>query len=73
MKASGNLNKWKWLGVDGLNEFAGPKIRSAGWDRFVDFKGKTVGVIGTGSAAIEVVPQLQKQEIETVHALTDLD
>jgi cation diffusion facilitator CzcD-associated flavoprotein CzcO len=27
----------------------------------VDFKGKTVGVIGTGSTSVQIVPQLQKE------------
>lgn len=61
VNASGNLNKWKWPDIDGLHDFAGPKMHSARWDDSINFTGKTVGVIGTGSTAIQIVPQLQKK------------
>ena len=35
-------------------------MHSAKWDHSVDFEGKTVGVIGTGSTSVQIVPQLQK-------------
>jgi cation diffusion facilitator CzcD-associated flavoprotein CzcO len=35
-------------------------MHSAKWDHSVDFHGKTVGVIGTGSTSVQIVPQLQK-------------
>ncbi|KAH8805254.1 hypothetical protein F5884DRAFT_823017 [Xylogone sp. PMI_703] len=60
VNATGNLNKWKWPNIEGLHSFAGPMMHSARWDESVDFKDKVVGVIGTGSTAIQIVPQLQK-------------
>ncbi|KAH8691878.1 hypothetical protein BGW36DRAFT_431121 [Talaromyces proteolyticus] len=60
VNATGNLNKWKWPEIEGLHDFAGPKMHPSQWDESVDFAGKTVGIIGTGSTAIQVVPQLQK-------------
>ncbi len=35
-------------------------MHSAKWDHGVDFHGKTVGIIGTGSTSVQIVPQLQK-------------
>jgi cation diffusion facilitator CzcD-associated flavoprotein CzcO len=35
-------------------------MHSAKWDHSVELAGKTVGVIGTGSTSIQIIPQLQK-------------
>jgi cation diffusion facilitator CzcD-associated flavoprotein CzcO len=35
-------------------------LHSAKWDDSVKFSGKSVGVIGCGSSAIQIVPQIQK-------------
>ena len=35
-------------------------MHSAAWKNDIDLAGKTVGVIGTGSSSIQIVPQLQK-------------
>ncbi|KAI6781281.1 putative sterigmatocystin biosynthesis monooxygenase-like protein [Emericellopsis cladophorae] len=61
INGTGILNNWKWPDVEGLHDFAGAKMHSASWDHSVDFKGKTVGVIGTGSTSVQIVPQLQKE------------
>jgi cation diffusion facilitator CzcD-associated flavoprotein CzcO len=60
VNGTGILNNWAWPDVDGLHDFKGPKMHSAHWDHSVDFTGKTVGVIGTGSTSVQIVPQLQK-------------
>lgn len=44
VNGTGILNNWKWPDIEGLHNFAGPKMHSAAWDHSVDFKGKTVGV-----------------------------
>lgn len=61
VNGTGILNNWKWPDIPGVHDFAGPKMHSASWDHGVDFKGKTVGVIGTGSTSVQIVPQLQKE------------
>lgn len=61
INGTGILNNWKWPDIEGLHDFTGPKMHSAAWDHSVDFKGKTVGVIGTGSTSVQIVPQLQKE------------
>lgn len=51
---SGFLNTWSWPKINGFERFKMPKVHSAHWDPSLDFKGKTVGVIGNGSSAIQV-------------------
>ncbi|KKP02329.1 hypothetical protein THAR02_05579 [Trichoderma harzianum] len=55
------LINWKWPSIDGLNTYKGHLVHSAIWDPDYSFKGKTIGVIGSGSSAIQMVPQLQKE------------
>ncbi|KIW11199.1 hypothetical protein PV08_10499 [Exophiala spinifera] len=59
INATGNLNKWKWPEIKGLHSFQGTLLHSADWDTSVSYKDKTVAVIGTGSSAIQIVPQIQ--------------
>lgn len=59
INGTGILNTWVWPEIEGLHDFAGPKMHSAHWDHSVDFEGKTVGVIGTGSSSVQIVPALQ--------------
>jgi cation diffusion facilitator CzcD-associated flavoprotein CzcO len=42
----------------GLDEFAGPKFHTSRWEPEHDLAGKRVAVVGTGSTAAQVVPQL---------------
>ena len=44
-----------------LHDFQGKLLHSANWDTDVDYTDKTVAVIGTGSSAIQIVPQVQKK------------
>jgi len=60
INGTGILNTWKWPDIEGLNDFKGPKMHSAHWDHSVDFKDKTIAVIGTGSSSVQIVPALQK-------------
>jgi cation diffusion facilitator CzcD-associated flavoprotein CzcO len=41
--------------IPGVASFAGPSFHSARWDHGVTIAGKRVGVIGTGSSAIQIV------------------
>ncbi|KAI7182438.1 hypothetical protein KC363_g8772 [Hortaea werneckii] len=60
VNGSGLLNKWKWPDIKGLHDFQGQLLHSASWDSSVELKGKTVAVLGTGSSAIQIIPQAQK-------------
>jgi cation diffusion facilitator CzcD-associated flavoprotein CzcO len=61
INGSGILNNWKWPEIEGIHDFKGPLMHSAKWDSSVGFDENTVvGVIGNGSTAVQIVPQLQK-------------
>jgi cation diffusion facilitator CzcD-associated flavoprotein CzcO len=60
VNGTGILNNWKWPDIEGLHDFKGPKMHSANWDHSVDLDNKVIGVIGTGSTSVQIVPQLQK-------------
>jgi cation diffusion facilitator CzcD-associated flavoprotein CzcO len=60
INGTGFLNSWKWPKIEGLHDFKGTLLHSANWDTSVSWEDKTVAVIGTGSSAIQIVPQIQK-------------
>jgi cation diffusion facilitator CzcD-associated flavoprotein CzcO len=60
INGTGILNNWQWPDIEGLHDFKGPLVHSANWDHSIDFDNKVVGVIGTGSTSVQIVPQLQK-------------
>jgi cation diffusion facilitator CzcD-associated flavoprotein CzcO len=45
----------------GLDAFEGKLIHAQRWDHDYDFTGKRVAVIGTGSTAVQLIPQLAKK------------
>ena len=48
--------------IEGLADFTGPTYHTGNWPHEgVDFTGKTVGVIGTGSSAIQSIPIMAEQ------------
>ncbi|KAL2061107.1 hypothetical protein VTL71DRAFT_7380 [Oculimacula yallundae] len=58
--ASGPLNQLKWPDIKGLETFKGARMHSAAWDEVYNFEDKRIGIIGGGSSAIQIVPELQK-------------
>lgn len=60
LNSGGRLTDGSMPEIPGLKNFKGPVMHSSKWDHSVDFKDKTAAVIGTGSSAIQIVPQLQK-------------
>ena len=61
IKATGNLNKWTWPDIAGLENFQGPLIHSANWKNDFDPSGKRVAVIGYGATAVQLVPAILPQ------------
>ncbi|TIA64505.1 steroid monooxygenase [Aureobasidium pullulans] len=59
INASGVLNKWKWPKIEGREHFQGPMLHTANWDDSVDLTGKRVAVIGGGSSAVQIVPNIK--------------
>lgn len=60
VSATGFLSHWRWPSIPGLHEFQGHLAHSADWESQGDFDyaGKRIGIIGNGSSAIQILPQL---------------
>ena len=59
INGSGVLNEFKLPNISGLETFKGKLIHSARWDPEYDLTGKKVAVIGGGSSAVQIVPNIQ--------------
>ncbi|MGE4323341.1 MAG: flavin-containing monooxygenase [Sphingobium sp.] len=60
--ATGCLSCPKEPDIAGLESFAGPVYRTGAWPHEgVDFTGRRVAVIGTGSSAVQAVPEIARQ------------
>ena len=53
--ATGVLHHPKYPEIDGLDTFDGRMFHSARWERDVQIDGARVGIIGTGSTAVQIV------------------
>jgi cation diffusion facilitator CzcD-associated flavoprotein CzcO len=63
INGSGFLNNWSWPDIKGLHNFKGHLSHSADykdWAKNTCFDGKRIAVIGNGSSAIQIVPELAK-------------
>ena len=56
--STGPLSQPRWPDIPGLDDFRGERLHSARWDDGVGMQGKRVGVIGTGSTAVQLVPPI---------------
>ncbi|OAL18641.1 hypothetical protein AYO22_10460 [Fonsecaea multimorphosa] len=59
INAAGFLNKWKMPDIPGLCDFKGKLIHSAQWDEKYPLEDKVIGIIGSGSSAIQIILQIQ--------------
>ncbi|MEZ6184464.1 MAG: SDR family NAD(P)-dependent oxidoreductase [Planctomycetota bacterium] len=59
--ATGPLHAPRVPELPGLADFQGEAFHTARWRHDLDLAGKRVGVVGTGSSAIQVIPELQGQ------------
>jgi cation diffusion facilitator CzcD-associated flavoprotein CzcO len=59
--ATGVLHHPNYPDIEGIGEFEGIAFHSARWDHGVEMVGKRVGVVGTGSSAIQIVSALVDQ------------
>lgn len=57
--ATGILNAWNWPNIPGLKDFGGKLMHTADYDTSYDLTNKSIAVIGGGSSAIQVVPNIQ--------------
>ena len=60
--ATGCLSTTNTPRIEGLDSFAGPRYHTGTWPhQSVDFRGQRVGIIGTGSSAIQSIPVIAEQ------------
>ena len=60
--ATGCLSSTNTPDFKGLDSFKGDTYHTGNWPhKAVDFRGKRVGIIGTGSSAIQAIPEIAKQ------------
>ena len=60
--ATGCLSKPNWPAIDGIERFRGDRFHTGLWPHEgVDFSGKRVAVIGTGSTGIQSIPRIAGQ------------
>ena len=59
--ATGILHHPAYPDIPGLRDFSGACFHTARWDHTVSMPGKRVGIIGTGSTASQVIPELQNE------------
>ncbi len=64
--ATGVLHHPKMPDLPGLDAFEGAAFHSARWDHDTPIEGKRVGVVGTGSSAIQIVGALVDEVAELV-------
>jgi cation diffusion facilitator CzcD-associated flavoprotein CzcO len=55
LMATGVLHHPSYPDIDGVEDFAGEIFHSARWNHDFDWRGKRIGVIGTGSTAVQIV------------------
>lgn len=56
----GLLSRANFPNIDGINSFQGEKYHTGAWPDGVQFKGKRVGVIGSGSTGVQVITEIAK-------------
>ncbi|WP_156909405.1 flavin-containing monooxygenase [Ottowia thiooxydans] len=60
--ATGNLSKASVPNIPGIESFQGRWFHTSAWPKDpVDFSGLRVGVVGTGSTGIQVIPRIAEQ------------
>ncbi|KAH6664823.1 cyclohexanone monooxygenase [Halenospora varia] len=59
VNGSGILNSYKYPNIPGIEKYTGKLMHTAAWDSSYDLSGKTVAVIGGGSSAVQVIPNIQ--------------
>lgn len=59
--STGPLSQPRWPDIPGLEDFQGLRLHSARWQAGMPPPGLRVGVIGTGSTAVQLIPPLAGQ------------
>ena len=62
--ATGILHHPRLPDIEGLDSFAGPAFHSAGWPDDLDLSDRRVGIVGTGSTAVQIVSAVVDEAAE---------
>lgn len=69
--ATGYLSQPKMPDIEGIDSFDGRVMHAAQWDDGYSIAGRRVAVVGTGSTAVQLIPELAKEASElTVYQRT---
>jgi cation diffusion facilitator CzcD-associated flavoprotein CzcO len=60
VSAVGQLNSPHYPDIPGLEEFKGVVMHSARWNWTKPIAGKTIGIIGNGATAAQIIPEVAK-------------
>ncbi|KAF1917270.1 flavin-binding monooxygenase-like protein [Ampelomyces quisqualis] len=58
VSAVGQLNRPRYPDIEGLESFKGKIMHSARWDWSQSLEGKSVGIIGNGATAAQIIPEI---------------
>ncbi|MGH3519892.1 MAG: flavin-containing monooxygenase [Haloechinothrix sp.] len=61
ISATGVLHHPRYPDIEGLDTFAGAAFHSARWDHDAELAGKRVGVVGTGSTAVQLTSDIARK------------
>ncbi|RYN39680.1 Baeyer-Villiger monooxygenase [Alternaria arborescens] len=61
VSAVGQLNQPQYPEIEGLGDFKGKIMHSARWDWSHSLEGKSVGIIGNGATAAQIIPEILPQ------------
>lgn len=61
INCTGILHHPAFPDIEGIDQYQGVMFHTAQWNHHFDPRGKRVGVIGTGSTAAQLIPELAKQ------------
>lgn len=67
VSAVGFLSNWRWPSIPGLHDFKGNLCHSANWNNEFDPTDMRIAVIGNGSSAIQILPQMVKKAKHTTN------
>jgi cation diffusion facilitator CzcD-associated flavoprotein CzcO len=71
--ATGLLSQPRTPDIPGIDTFAGRIMHTAAWDENYSLEGRRVGIIGTGSTGVQIIPELAKKVSElTVYQRTPI-
>ena len=57
---------WKWPDIPNRECFKGEMLHSAAWPKGATMKDKRVAVIGVGSTGVQIVPNIEPGEYDTL-------